>query len=199
MLLVFVMSPPGNDVRPRFLPKLLSALSKNHVPHIVTKDVREMVKFAESGKLTGVIIPGSDLSVTNLGPRLRAKLNRLLAAIPILDVPVFGICFGLQTLCALYGGRVEKMGHLRKGLYTIYTRKHWLFNGCQGSVKGQFDHNDIVTSVPSSFRVIARDYKGAPMAIADENRKFYAVQFHPEECGSTHGIIMNFVKFCRNN
>jgi GMP synthase (glutamine-hydrolysing) len=117
-----------------------------------------------------------------------------------LGVPVLGICYGEQTICAQLGGKVE-IGHHREfgramieivrpsalldGLFDVGTREQvWM------------SHGDKVTALPPGFEAVAVS-DGSPFAaIADESRRIYGVQFHPEVVHTPKGaaLIANFVR-----
>ena len=113
-------------------------------------------------------------------------------------VPVLGICYGEQTICAELGGKVESGHHREFGRAEIViTRESPLFAGI-GAVDHRetvwMSHGDRVTAIPEGFHVIATS-EGAPYAaIADEERKIYGVQFHPEVMHTPRGavILKNF-------
>ncbi|WP_313102855.1 glutamine-hydrolyzing GMP synthase [Brevundimonas sp.] len=113
-------------------------------------------------------------------------------------VPVLGICYGEQTICAELGGKVESGHHREFGRAEIViTRESPLFAGI-GAVDHRetvwMSHGDRVTAIPEGFHVIATS-EGAPYAaIADEARKIYGVQFHPEVMHTPRGavILKNF-------
>lgn len=114
-------------------------------------------------------------------------------------VPVLGICYGEQTMVAQLGGTVESGHHGEFGRADIeIVNDCALFSGVWD--KGARDqvwmsHGDRVTSLPEGFRVVATS-AGAPFAaIADEARRFYGVQFHPEVAHTPQGaaLIANFV------
>ena len=140
-----------------------------------------------------VILSGGPSSVTEMGtPRAPEWVWTC-------GLPVLGICYGEQTMVAQLGGGVEG-GHAREfGRANIeITDDCALFSGVWK--KGETDHvwmshGDRVTRLPEGFKVVAVSH-GAPFAaIADETRKFYAVQFHPEVVHTPRGaeLISNFV------
>ena len=115
-------------------------------------------------------------------------------------IPVFGICYGEQTMAKQLGGHVEGGHHREFGRAEItVTGDCALFDGVWE--KGQrypvwMSHGDRVTILPEGFSVVATS-ENAPIAvIADEKRRFYAAQFHPEVVHTPNGaaLIRNFVR-----
>ncbi len=114
-------------------------------------------------------------------------------------LPVLGICYGQQTMVEQLGGGVES-GHAREfGRADIRVEKVApLFEGVweDGATRPVWmSHGDRVTALPEGFEVIATSH-GAPFAaIADEERRFYGVQFHPEVVHTPDGarLLSNFV------
>ncbi|MGH7020261.1 MAG: glutamine-hydrolyzing GMP synthase, partial [Brevundimonas sp.] len=108
--------------------------------------------------------------------------------------PVLGICYGEQTICAELGGKVESGHHREFGRAEIViTRESPLFAGI-GAVDHRetvwMSHGDRVTAIPEGFHVIATS-EGAPYAaIANEERKIYGVQFHPEVMHTPRGAVL---------
>jgi GMP synthase (glutamine-hydrolysing) len=121
---------------------------------------------------------------------------------PILTsgVPVLGICYGEQTMAQQLGGTVEANHHREFGRATLeVTDDCPLFAGVWQK-GGKYDvwmsHGDRVTKLPEGFRSVARA-QGSPISvIADDKRKFYAMQFHPEVVHTPDGasLIRNFVR-----
>ncbi len=114
-------------------------------------------------------------------------------------VPVLGVCYGEQLMCAQLGGAVEG-GSAEYGRADIeIVRESPLFQGL-GDVGGHepvwMSHGDAVTAIPPGFEVIATSYGAPYAAIADEGRRFYGVQFHPEVAHTPRGalILRNFVR-----
>jgi len=115
-------------------------------------------------------------------------------------VPVMGICYGEQTMAQQLGGTVEAGHHREFGRATIeVTDDCALFDGVWQK-GGKYDvwmsHGDRVTKLPAGFRAVAKA-PGSPISvIADDARKFYAMQFHPEVVHTPDGarLIRNFVR-----
>ncbi len=114
-------------------------------------------------------------------------------------LPVLGICYGQQIMCAKLGGRVEASDHHEFGRAMVTVAEDCaLFDGVwQTGEQHQvwMSHGDRVTELPAGFAVVGAS-DGAPFAaIADEARNYYAVQFHPEVVHTPDGakLLANFV------
>ncbi|MEX6507211.1 glutamine-hydrolyzing GMP synthase [Jiella sp. M17.18] len=144
-------------------------------------------------KPKAVILSGSPASVTE------ANAPAAPAEIFTAGLPVLGICYGQQTMCAGLGGHVEGGLHREFGRAFIEVRKASpLFDGvwAEGTRHQVWmSHGDRVTELPEGFEIVATS-PGAPFAaIADEARRFYGVQFHPEVIHTPDGakLLSNFV------
>ncbi|WP_420959627.1 glutamine-hydrolyzing GMP synthase [Brucella sp. IR073] len=177
----------------------------SQVTQLIARRVREagvyseIVPFqsAEEGfhriKPKAVILSGGPASTTEMGsPRAPQIVFEA-------GIPVLGICYGEQTMCAQLGGKVEGGHHREFGrAFLDIEADSPLFEGVWA--KGTrhqvwMSHGDRVTALPEGFSVIGTS-TGAPFAaIADEKRKFYAVQFHPEVVHTPDGakLLQNFV------
>ncbi|MBV9078583.1 MAG: glutamine-hydrolyzing GMP synthase [Methylobacteriaceae bacterium] len=142
----------------------------------------------------GVILSGGPESVT-VEASPRAPQDIFCA-----DIPVFGICYGQQAMAAQLGGEVEGGHHAEFGRAEIEIMADSpLFRGVWHV--GQrypvwMSHGDRVTKLPDGFEPLAYS-ENAPFAVvADEGRRFYAVQFHPEVAHTPQGalLIRNFVR-----
>jgi GMP synthase (glutamine-hydrolysing) len=110
------------------------------------------------------------------------------------DVPVLGICYGEQTMCAELGGRVEPGSTREFGRAEIeIVRESPLVEGL-GDIGHKevvwMSHGDKVTALPAGFETVAVS-EGSPYAvIADEGRRFYGIQFHPEVAHTPRGALL---------
>ncbi|HRO32691.1 MAG TPA: glutamine-hydrolyzing GMP synthase [Brevundimonas sp.] len=139
-----------------------------------------------------IILSGGPASTTE------AESPRADAALFEAGVPVLGICYGQQAICAQLGGKVESGHHREFGRAEIAVQKDSpLFAGLAAPGEAEpvwMSHGDRVTAIPPGFEVIATS-EGAPFAaIGDEARKIYGVQFHPEVMHTPRGatILKNF-------
>lgn len=119
-----------------------------------------------------------------------------------LGVPVFGICYGMQTIANQLGGKVESSGKREFGYAEINNLQSPLFAGLHDGVNdaGEYlqvwmSHGDKVTQLPSGFEVIATTASCPIAAMANSERQIYAVQFHPEVTHTRQGtrILEHFV------
>jgi GMP synthase (glutamine-hydrolysing) len=166
-----------------------------HPCDVSSEWVRE---FASDGKLKGVILSGSHASLWE-DESLRAP-----AAVFELGVPVLGICFGMYALAEALGGKVEG-GHKREfGYAEVRARGHTrLFDGIQdyatpeghGMLHVWMSHGDNVTEMPPGFKLMASTDSCPIAGMADDERRYYGVQFHPEVTHTTQGkaILERFV------
>ncbi|EDY85844.1 GMP synthase [gamma proteobacterium HTCC5015] len=146
----------------------------------------------------GIILSGGPESVT-------AEDTLSAASIVFeLGVPVLGICYGMQTMAAQLGGRVEGSDKREFGYAKVRARNHSKFlkdiedhvsEEGYGLLDVWMSHGDKVTALPSGFEVIASTDSAPIAGMADEARAFYGVQFHPEVTHTTQGqrMIERFV------
>ncbi|MBH2018096.1 MAG: glutamine-hydrolyzing GMP synthase [Burkholderiales bacterium] len=154
--------------------------------------------YARDGNLKGVILSGSHASLWE-DETLRAP-----KAVFDLGIPVLGICFGMYAIAEALGGKVEG-GHKREfGYAEVRARGHTrLLDGIQdyatpeghGMLHVWMSHGDNVTELPPGFKVMASTESCPIAGMADEERNYYAVQFHPEVTHTTQGkaILERFV------
>ncbi|MFL5156547.1 MAG: glutamine-hydrolyzing GMP synthase [Microvirga sp.] len=186
--------------------KILIVDFGSQVTQLIARRVREdgvyseVVPFQKAAeairtmKPKGVILSGGPESVTTAAsPRAPQELFDT-------DLPVFGICYGQQTMAAQLGGEVEGGHHSEFGRAEIEVlTESPLFQGVWQVGKKYpvwMSHGDRVTKLPEGFEVLAAS-KNAPFAVvADEEHKFYGVQFHPEVVHTPQGaqLIRNFVR-----
>lgn len=119
-------------------------------------------------------------------------------------VPVLGICYGEQTMCAQLGGAVEPSHQREFGRAEIRLEAASpLFEGLLAPGEQSpvwMSHGDRVAALPPGFKVLARSDHSPFAAIGDEARRFYGVQFHPEVVHSAigAGLLQNFLfRLCR--
>jgi len=150
-------------------------------------------EFVRNFGAQGIILSGSHASV------YEEETDKAPPAVFELGVPVLGICYGMQTMAQQLGGKVEAGTKREFGFAEVRARGHSaLFQAIQdrsnseghGLLEVWMSHGDKVTELPPGFKVIASNDTTPIAAMADEDRKFYAVQFHPEVTHTRQGQAM---------
>ncbi len=147
----------------------------------------------------GIILSGSYASAYDAGT-LKAP-----PAVFELGVPVLGICYGMQTMAQQLGGKVEAGKTREFGYAEVRARGHTkLLDGLQdargpngeGLLKVWMSHGDKVIRMPPGFKLMASTDACPIAGMADEERRFYAVQFHPEVTHTLQGtkLLHRFVR-----
>jgi GMP synthase (glutamine-hydrolysing) len=145
----------------------------------------------------GVILSGGPESVTE------SNTPRIPEAIFELDVPILGICYGMQTLAEQFGGQVSTSKNKEFGHAEILLEKtSLLFDGFSSgsSVDVWMSHGDHVSTLPDEFNLIASTTSAPIVAMEHAQKPIYALQFHPEVTHTKQGniVLNNFTfKICK--
>ena len=176
----------------------------SQVTQLIARRVREAGVYCEivpynkaeealAKKPRAIILSGGPASVTE------SDTPRAPQSVFEMGVPVLGICYGEMTMSAQLGGKVEA-GHNREfGRADITVQqKSPLLEGLAeaGSEPVWMSHGDKITAIPPGFQVVATSEASPYAVIADEKRRFYGVQFHPEVAHTPRGatLLANFVR-----
>ncbi|SHI40466.1 glutamine-hydrolyzing GMP synthase [Lutispora thermophila] len=137
----------------------------------------------------GIIFTGGPASVYEEGsPKCDPEILKL-------GVPVLGICYGMQLMAHLLGGKVGRADKREYGKTLVSLRESRLFKGISHEDICWMSHTCFVDVLPPGFKVAA-DTDSCPVAaMFDEDRKLYGVQFHPEVEHTQHGkeMLKNFL------
>ncbi len=112
-----------------------------------------------------------------------------------MGLPILGICYGLQFIVHHLGGKVESASHREYGHAEVeIVAETSLFRGLPGSMEVWMSHGDEAQELPAGFSITAQT-NNALAGIADEVRRIWAVQFHPEVAHTRQGteLLRNFV------
>ncbi len=113
-----------------------------------------------------------------------------------LGLPILGICYGVQLFADMLGGKVERANEREYGIaYLEHDDGTGFLDEVEARTQVWMSHGDRVTQLPSGFQVIGRTENSPYAAIADPERRFFGVQFHPEVVHTPQGrqILSNFV------
>ncbi len=176
---------------------------------LIARRIREMSVFSEilpptqplqailAGGYKGVVLSGGPSSVYEDGAPLPPK------ALFESGIPVLGICYGMQAMGYLLGGHVVPAERREYGKAEIVLQgSSRLLRGVEpegsGRVTVWMSHGDTVLRPPKGFTALAQTTNCPVAAMADEDRRLYAVQFHPEVVHTPQGqkILDNFLSEC---
>ncbi len=169
----------GNRIR------RLGAFSEIHEPEIRAEDLKDAAAIILSGGPQSVYDPKS--------PKADPKIFEL-------GIPILGICYGHQWMAQVLGGEVQEGTMKEYGYSEIRATEgsDGLFKGLKSEFTVWMNHGDKVTRLPKGFIVTATSDVCEIAAMADDKRKFFSVQFHPEVTHTEHGmeILQHFIDFC---
>lgn len=167
---------------------------------LIVRRVRELGYFAklysleefpaEIGKPGAVVLSGGPKS-TRDDDAPDIDFEALLG----MEVPVLGVCYGMQLLNIKFGGSVEKSDKREYGQANLYPKQcTGLYEGVSESSQVWMSHSDTVENLPEGSEIIATNQHGTPVSLK-WNERFYGIQFHPEVTHSHEGmrILHNFL------
>ena len=139
----------------------------------------------------GIVLSGGPASVLAKGaPKPKP-------AIFSLDIPVLGICYGLQLMASMLGGEVKSSNYREYGRGKLkILKKGLLFKTLPTSLTVWNSHGDCLSKLPRGFKATARTENSDFASIENSAKKFYGLQFHPESIGTDVGktLLTNFLK-----
>ncbi len=138
----------------------------------------------------GIILSGGPMSVYDKdSPQISKEIFDL-------EIPILGICYGLQLICNNFNGKVEPAVKREYGKAKLETKNNSsLFKDVENNSVVWMSHGDFITELPKEFDVIAKTENSPICAIGNESKSIFGVQFHPEVIHTTEGkkILSNFV------
>jgi len=178
----------------------------SQVTQLIARRVREagvyceIVPYNKAEEALGAGAPRA--IILSGGPASVAETHTPRAPQQVFDlgVPVLGICYGEMTMCEQLGGKVETGHHREFGRADILVAQDsLLLDGIAKSGDSEtvwMNHGDKITAIPPGFDVIATSENSPYAVIANEKRRLYGIQFHPEVVHTPHGaeMIANFVR-----
>ena len=147
-------------------------------------------KFLVNKNLSGIILSGGPNSVKDKkSPKLDKKILSL-------NIPILGICYGLQLLCNEFRGKIGQSSSREYGHSLInHNKKSELFQGIKKTSQVWMSHGDHIKKEPNGFVVTSFSNKNVISSIEDKKKKIFGLQFHPEVYHSLDGkkILSNFL------
>ena len=138
----------------------------------------------------GIILSGGPASVTEKkSPKVDKKIFKL-------NIPIFGICYGMQLIAQFFAGRVKHTKSREFGRSELFIDNHKdIFNNLPGNLTCWMSHGDYVSKLPKGFTILAHTLNTQIAAFANKQRKVFGVQFHPEVIHTSRGdqVVSNFL------
>jgi GMP synthase (glutamine-hydrolysing) len=156
---------------------------------VTPKDLNKLKKYHN---IKGIVLSGGPSSVTT------TKFPKISKEIFKKKIPVLGICYGLQLIAKLYGGKIKPSRKRREfGRATLFKKKNSLLIKKYLNKKKTvwMSHEDVVVKLPKNFKVVASTESSKLTIIENAKNKIYGVQFHPEVTHTDNGkeIFKNFL------
>ena len=153
---------------------------------------KELKKFKNLNKIKGIILSGGPSSVTT------KKFQTIPKKIFEKKIPILGICYGLQLIAKLFGGKIKPSRTRREfgRAYLIKKKESLLTKNFYKKKKLVWmSHEDAVVKIPLDFKIIASTKNSKLTIIENEKKQIYGVQFHPEVTHTDNGqqIFKNFL------
>ncbi len=157
---------------------------------------RESIENIKAKNPKGIILSGGPASVYSKDAHFPDD------KIWDLGLPILGICYGMQLIAYHFGGEVVAADHHEYGKAKLHIldKSVPIFKGVEDNSTVWMSHADRVEKLPDGFRVIGESENSPYAAIANDDKKIYAFQFHPEVHHSQYGSLMlkNFAKYICN-
>ncbi len=156
-------------------------------------NLKELKKIKNFNGVKGIILSGGPSTVTQkIYPKISKNIFNK-------NIPILGICYGLQLIAKSFGGKIKKSQKKREfGEAVLYEKSHSIlfknfFKGKKANV--WMSHQDAVFKLPKGFKNIASTNSSKYTAIENKNKNIYGIQFHPEVTHTKKGfkIIKNFI------
>ena len=161
-------------------------------------NLKEFNKIKNFTRIKGIILSGGPSSVTS------KKLPKIHKRFFLNNIPILGICYGLQLIAKIFGGKVKSNIKKREfGKALLFKKKksmltkNLFLNNKKTNV--WMSHEDAVVKLPKNFKCIASTKESTFTIIEDTKKKIFGIQFHPEVTHTEKGkiIINNFISICK--
>ena len=189
---------------PREREKILVIDFGSQVTKLIGRNIRELgvyseivtpkdfEKIREFHLIKGIIFSGGPSSVTS------KNYQKISKKIFDKNIPILGICYGLQLIAKLFGGKIKPSRGKREFGRAYLTKKNYsqlTKNFFKKKTTVWMSHEDAVVKLPKSFKIIASTYSSKLTIIENTQKKIYGVQFHPEVTHTENGkqIFKNFI------
>ena len=194
---ILIVDNTANSTNAQFTPQLINILSK--IAHVTVVTTRHQVfQSLDAMRFDGAILSGSQHTLSD---HISTDIIAMNAAVLQVNVPVLGICFGMQCMALLAGAHVQRLPETCKGIHHVVVDPTSTLMHKESAFDTYHEHDDAVFTLPQGYRKIAELANPKHDAIvAFENDKIYryGVQFHPEAESLNGRILQRFVDICMN-
>jgi len=170
--------------------QLIARRIRENSVHSMVESPRVKVNKIKEINPCGIIFSGGPSSVYDKGaPLFDPKIFDL-------GIPILGICYGMQVIGSVSGGKIKKSGKREYGRTLVkFDRDSALFKGIEPKSVTWMSHRDKVEKLPKNFQIIAESSDTNCAAFANTEKDIYGVQFHPEVVHTAEGdkILKNFL------
>ncbi|MFH1837488.1 MAG: glutamine-hydrolyzing GMP synthase [Candidatus Omnitrophota bacterium] len=177
------------DFGSQYVQLIARRIRENRV-HSVIESPSVSIEKIKKLNPAGIIVSGGPSSVYDKGAPTFDK--RILE----MGIPVLGICYGMQLIGKLSGGKIKKSGKREYGRTRVsFRRQNPIFKGISPDSATWMSHRDKVERLPKGFKTIAKSENTSCAAFFDPKKRIYGVQFHPEVVHTEEGgkILKNFL------
>lgn len=158
------------------------SFTHNVVHGLVAAGGEVVVRRADRCSVAEIQASRPDLLVISPGPGRPEDAALSLEAVRVFagQIPIFGVCLGLQVLALAYGGTVGRGEPVHGKVWTVHHDGRGCFEGVPSPMEAGRYHSLCVTEVPEAMEVSARTPEGVVMALRHRSLPLAAVQFHPD-------------------
>ena len=161
--------------------------------HLISRRIRDLGVESElfSRKITAKELKNKNLKgiILSGGPDATYKQGSMTIDKKILElgVPVLGICYGMQLMARLLGGKVILGSQKEFGGVIVKIKPHLLFTGLASEQSAWMSHTDQVKTLPQGFKDFGSTKITPNVAMFDDKRKLFGIQYHPEVAHTVEG------------
>jgi GMP synthase-like glutamine amidotransferase len=180
--------PPKN----KYLNNVLKYLDTTDVSYKIVETIDELLETINNYNIIGAISTGSDFRVNDIETN---ELN--FKSLELLECPVYGICYGFQSMAKYYGSEIGSVNEVCENLILdSYDKNELIFNGIDlDNTKLSFCFHDFPLEVPNGFKIIS-EINNKISGISNGKNRFGTL-FHPENINETFPILDNFINLCK--
>jgi GMP synthase (glutamine-hydrolysing) len=195
-MVVLIINNSSKEKIKKRTKKLIKIVEKYGFSTIVLSSNIELNKLLlnDKSKIKGIILSGGPLQLSDkiCANDISQNINVLLN---FPNIPILGICFGMQVMALAYGGKIDnlKKNYKKTTGFTYHEQKSFLFNGINTKFNTYEYHFDYITESPVNFNIIAKSDDNIIYGIENIELKRWGLQFHPECLKETRKIIFNFL------